>query len=258
MNPDYISLITTSKNRSEHFLQTFPSFITQYGVNYEFVLVDFGSSDFIKEKLVSEIEFRKIMFSPYLCKVIYVRLMEDLKFNHSKAKNLGAAYSGSSNILAFTDVDVFLGMDYLRYGSSIIEDGKSFFATRQQDTRGSYPKRMNNLINYGNCFIFKKDFCVARGWDESIGKCGGNDDDLFHRLKLNGLREINPINHFEARHYNILHGDEIRLKYIEDPIRGNVKDQLEEIYSNTNPSKSQYDFLLKKDGVEHEELYVRG
>ena len=39
------SLITTVKNRLNHFLQTFPSAISQRGVEYELVYVNFHSND---------------------------------------------------------------------------------------------------------------------------------------------------------------------------------------------------------------------
>lgn len=101
---DCASLIITAKNRVEHFIQVFPSLITQYGINYELVLVNFASSDNLESELLSEIQKRKIMFSPYLLKIVYVKLLDDIKFNPRKAKNLGVCYSGG-NILSFSDVD---------------------------------------------------------------------------------------------------------------------------------------------------------
>jgi glycosyltransferase involved in cell wall biosynthesis len=44
------SLIITVKNRLEQFLQTFPSAITQYGVDYELIYVNFHSNDNFEER----------------------------------------------------------------------------------------------------------------------------------------------------------------------------------------------------------------
>ena len=251
-----VSLIVTAKNRVEHFIQTFPSLITQYGLNYELVLVNFASSDNLDAELRSEINKRKIMFSPYLEKIILVKLLEDIKFNPRKAKNLGVGYS-NCNILAFSDIDTFLGMDYLSYWSSFIIEKQSFFATRQQDSRASLPCRLKKEINYGNIIVFTSDFYDISGWDESVTSYGGDDDDFCHRLKLKGLREINPISFMQAKQYSILHGDELRTEFMEDAERGCKEQKFEQIYGNKNYNNTACEFLCKKDGVIAKTLWAR-
>ena len=75
------SLITTVKNRLNHFLQPFPSAISQYGVDYELIYVNFHSNDGFEDHLRSECSFREPMFSPNLKGVKQVKLLEDLNFS---------------------------------------------------------------------------------------------------------------------------------------------------------------------------------
>ena len=63
-----IRLITTVKNRLTHFLQTFPFMISQYGENYELIVVNYYSSDNFEEEFFKEIQRRKETFSPFLNK----------------------------------------------------------------------------------------------------------------------------------------------------------------------------------------------
>lgn len=253
---NHVSLIVTVKDRVDHFIQTFPSLITQYGVCYELVLVNFNSTDSLEKTFLDEIAKREIMFSPYLRKIVYVKLLEDLKFNPRKAKNLGVAnVSSYSDILAFSDVDTFLGMDYLSYWASKIEVNASFFVTRQQDTKAALPCRLKKEINYGNIIVFKEDCYDIKGWDESVTSYGGDDDDFCHRLKLKGLREINPITFVDAKQYSILHEDDLRRPLMEDTNRGIKEDKFEKIYSNKIHDKSECIFLHKTGGVVVQNIY---
>ena len=239
-----ISLIVGNKNRTNHFVQTFPSMITIYGVQYELVIVDFHSEDDLNEDLMYGMNeaFREIM-SPYLSKVRYIRLDENLKYNARKAKNLGAKYA-EGNILAFTDADVILGMNYFEHVKNV-DPRKSFVATRIQDTRANYPKRISPEINYGNCLVSKIDFERIGGWDESIPYYGGDDDDFYHRLKLSGLKEVNPKDSVDAKQYSILHGDEHRLTHLEDTARRSANSEFEKIYSNKMYENVNNDFYYK-------------
>jgi len=247
---DYPAIIVTAKNRVDHFIQVFPSLITQYGVNYEVVLVDFASNDELRSQVDKEITLRQIMFSPYLQKIIYVELQEDLKFNPRKAKNLGVAnVSNDVNIIAFSDIDTFIGIDYLCYWISKIEQNQSFFVTRQQESRASYPRRLKPEINYGNIIVSKSDFDGIGGWDESVGHYGGDDDDFCHRLKLKGLREINPISHTDARQFSILHNDDRRTKLMEVCVGTDKIENFRKIYENQIYKNNCCNFLTKTTNI---------
>tara|TARA_R110002110_G_scaffold338308_4_gene548767 strand:+ start:442 stop:1224 length:783 start_codon:yes stop_codon:yes gene_type:complete len=255
------SLIVTVKNRLNQFLQTFPSAISQYGVDYELIYVNFHSNDKFEDHLRSEASFREPMFSPYLKRIKQVKLLEDLKFSPRKSKNMSIPYTDpSSKVLAFSDADVFISSNYLHYWSKKVIIYKSFVATRVQDSMASIPSRIKKEINYGNFLVSKKDFIDVRGLDESIKHYGGDDDDIYHRLKLKGLREINPYNAVEARNYSILHGDELRLGNFEVSERGDTKSAFERIYYNRSylsPESKFLDLSYLKDKVAEETIFEK-
>jgi glycosyltransferase involved in cell wall biosynthesis len=247
-------IIVTIKNRLNHFLKTFPFLVSQYGRSYDLVLVDFHSNDNFQEHLLKEIEFRKDTFSPFLDKIKCVQLLEDFKFNPRKARNLGASYYRDKDVVfVFSDADVFLGMTYVDYWSEKIKEKKSFVATRIQDTKASFltsrahgPSRLKSEINYGNFLVHSDDYFTINGFDENVGHYGGDDDDIYHRLKLYGLREINPYNSNESRQYSIVHGDEERLLNLENPKRVKVSDAYNKIYDNTEFFTENSKFLEVK------------
>jgi predicted glycosyltransferase involved in capsule biosynthesis len=241
-----IRLIVTIKNRLSHFLQTFPFMISQYGKMYELVVLDYHSNDHFEEEFRKEIKARQETFSPYLNKIIYIKLFEDLKFNLKKARNLATSYFDSqSSIFAFSDADVFLGMTYLTHWSEKVNKNKTFVATRSQDTRASYPCRIKPEVNAGNFLVSSEDFFKVQGHDENMSRYGGGDDDLFHRLKLSGLREINPYNENEARQYSIIHDDELRLRDLEIPERVKKEEAFENIYANKDCVLKENKFIKR-------------
>lgn len=244
-----VSIIVTVKNRVEHFIQTFPSLITQYGVPYELIFVDFYSEDGFTECLVNEIEKRKIIFSPYLKKITTYRVNTPIKFNSGKAKNLGAYYA-SGEYLAFSDIDVFLGMNYLTHTIGKIEKsifGLSFYSTRKQhyllNKLGGV--RILPEINYGNMVVGKEWYDFIKGHNENNLTWGGDDDELMHRMKLFGLHEINPENACDANHYSILHGDELRRKELEDTTVEHTRNKMAWAHSATEPYNKAYGFVDK-------------
>lgn len=239
-----ISLIVSVKNRIQHFEKIISSLITQRidGAVYELVIVDYHSNDGLQQFLKQKIKTYRDIFSPELTCVKTAIVNNDLKFNPRKSKNLGAKVS-SGEIFAYTDADVFLAMDYLNYWKSFVRYTKSFVATRVQANKQADSKRIRPEINYGNCLVTREDFYSINGWDESVSNYGGDDDDFYHRLQLRGLREINPKDFIEAKQYSILHGDELRLRELEDPTRCDAVSRFAEIYSNKNYTSTESNFL---------------
>lgn len=245
------SLIVTNKNRTEHLKQVFPSLITQRGINYRLILVDFDSEDDFKAEVPEWIHRYKDIISPDLKEICFTYLKESRKFNPREAKNLGAQiakFRCEQGFLAFSDSDVFLGMDYLHHNISKIAsvDGNAFVAHRVQETRANLPRRIDKDINYGNVVCRWIDFQMIDGWDESVKHYGGDDDDLYHRLKVYGCRELNPVSRTDARQYSILHGDELRLSNFEISERQNSEKAFDKIYEKDYFHNSHCDFLNEK------------
>tara|TARA_R110000824_G_scaffold328069_1_gene514894 strand:- start:62 stop:835 length:774 start_codon:yes stop_codon:yes gene_type:complete len=253
-----ITIVITVKNRCEHFLQTFPSAITQYGTDYNILYVDFVSDDGFQESILEEVRKREKMFSPYLNRIEYCLSEEDLKFNPRKARNIGFHFaSQDSDKIAFSDVDVFIGMDYLSYWSNKVVCGEAFVATRVCESRAGFPFRLRPEINYGNVIVSSADYERVRGFDEGVGSWGGDDDDLYHRLKLSGLREINPHNEFEAKQYSILHGDKLRLSFMENQDRNEKESTWEYIYGQTDCVNKNDDYFNGNAVFNKEILYSK-
>ena len=239
-----VKLIVTIKNRAEHFIQSIPFLLSQYGIDYELIIVDYHSNDGFNEILISETELRKPTFSPFLKKIHVIRLTEDLKFNLTKARNLGPAFfSEGGQVYCFTDIDTFLSMNYLKFWSDKVVKNKTFTTSRKQESRASLPSRLRAEVNGGNCCVYSDDFFEIRGYDESMLSWGGDDDDLYHRLKLVVLREINPYNANDALQYSILQGEELRLKYLEVPERAPKQETFDKIYLNQSIENNNSDFL---------------
>lgn len=236
-----ISIITTVKNRLDHFKKVFPSLVTQnQNQNYEIIFVDYASNDNFKEELTHCIKYYKPLFSDKLKSIKRVFLDFDVPFNSGKAKNLGSVFS-SSKWLSFTDIDVFLSMNYHRHWLDFLNQSENiFFSSRVQETTEHKSSRVSPRINYGNMIVRSNNFLEIGGFDEENLSWGGDDDDIIHRLKLLGLREINPHTDLDAEHITILHGDEDRLTYLESKEKSKeiTTKKINKIYKNK-------DFLCK-------------
>jgi predicted glycosyltransferase involved in capsule biosynthesis len=241
-----IKLVVTIKNRTEHFLQSIPFLLSQYGADYELVIVDYYSNDNFNDVFDTEINKRKPTYSKFLKSIYKISLKEDLKFNLKKAKNLGLAFFkdyDNNSIVCFSDIDTFISMNYLSFWSEKTFLNKTFCTSRKQESMACLPSRIQPEINNGNCFIHIQDFIEIGGYDESMLTWGGDDDDLYHRLKLKGLREINPYNSKDALQYSILHGEELRLASLEVKERAPKEETFNKIYSQKTFFNENSNFL---------------
>ena len=240
-----VSLIVTIKNRVQHFIQTFPSMVTQYGIPYELTLVDFHSEDGFGPVLIAEARMRQMMFSPFLERIKCLHVGKSLKFNSGKAKNLGAAFATmGTELLAFSDVDTFLSMDYLHHSLSKLDPPHlSFYCTRLAGTKFFRSQRLLPEINYGNMVIPCEAYHLLGGHDESNQTWGGDEDELIHRMKLAGLIEINPKTPIDARQYSILHDDELRKQELEDDSTTPPEEKIKWTESAETPFNRNFGFV---------------
>jgi|GEM_PF-4992223 len=256
------SVVVTIKNRKEHFLKTFSSLVTQQQPSaYEVIFVDYGSQDGFGESLKKEIVRYTDLFSNSLKAIERVSVEQDIRFNSGKAKNLGARFC-RGNFLSFSDADVFLGMDYHRHWLQVLSrNEKYFFSSRVQETTETRPHRVSSKTNYGNMIVSKFDFFEVGGFNENNPTWGGDDDDIIHRLKLYGLREINPHDVYESHHTSIVHDDELRTKFLESSEKNSEisKQKFEAIYNNScfvNPNFLSF-YEENKNLVTVERIYER-
>jgi glycosyltransferase involved in cell wall biosynthesis len=256
------SIVVTIKNRKEHFLKTFSSLVTQQQPwSYEVNFVDYGSQDDFGESLKKETVRYLDLFSDSLKAINRIVIEDDVKFNSGKAKNIGFHFS-SGNFVSFSDADVFLGMDYHRHWIQLLtRNDKYFFSSRVQETTECSSRRVTPKTNYGNMIVTKSSFAAVGGFDENNPTWGGDDDDIIHRLKLYGLREINPHDVYESHHTSIIHNDELRIKFLESMEKNSEisKQKFEAIYNNScfiNPSFLSF-YNDNKSLVKVERVYER-
>ena len=68
------SLIVGIKNRVHHFVQTFPFLLSQRGIEYELIIVDFYSKDGLQKTFNEEYDKRRETISENLKQIKYIRI----------------------------------------------------------------------------------------------------------------------------------------------------------------------------------------
>lgn len=112
--------------------------------------------------------------------VTVVRVDDDPGFCLPRARNVGAQ-STTSPWLCFIDVDVKIAPGWVQW------------MTDNLDTSGFYRASKVNgeriLDTWGTVLCSRKGFMDVGGYDEVFRGWGGEDDDLYERLKLGGYAE---------------------------------------------------------------------
>jgi glycosyltransferase involved in cell wall biosynthesis len=189
------SIIVTCKNRLSHLKITLPTFLSQE--NSEVIVVDYGCA---------EGSFSWV--STNFPEVKSLRVDDDPIFCLSRARNIGAKIA-NGHYLFFVDADIKIIGNVLAH----IKLEKNFF----YQVKNSH---MNNLG--GTCIVPKDAFHMIGGYDEAFVGWGGEDKDLYYRLKLIlSLSEIEN-NFFEP----IKHNSDIRQISIMSGGVGNLANSL--------------------------------
>ena len=179
-----VCYVTTCKGRLSHLQQTLPCIVGQPGIAC--VVVDYGCPDGAADWVISN--------HP---EVGVVRVADDSSFNASRARNLGAA-AMDTPWLAFFDADVFCSPQF----ASIVVP---------QLRRGYYyrPEPVTPQT-WGSIICHRADFAAIGGYDEAFMGWGGEDDDLYARLAMSGLRQAT----FPAALISeIAHDDALRVRF---------------------------------------------
>jgi glycosyltransferase involved in cell wall biosynthesis len=160
------SIITTCKGRLAHLRQSLPRFLQQ--ADSETVVVDYDCPDGTTAAVERD-------FPP--ARVVAVR--EAPLFNPAHARNLGAA-AAQGEWLVFVDADILVAPDFLETAAAGLKGpGTVFrFGATKDGVRG---------IN-GTCILHRDDFAALGGYDEVLDCYGGEDNDLYFRLELLGVR----------------------------------------------------------------------
>jgi hypothetical protein len=157
------AIVTTCKGRLDHLKQTLPQFAKQ--IDTQVVVVDYAcpqrAGDWVKEN------FPEVS-------VVEVAGGEYFRANH--ARNLGAARAEAAYLI-FLDADTLIADDFVaRVAPSM---------ARNVFLRFRLPGR--NDLN-GACVVPADIFHAVGGYDEVIEGYGGEEQELYWRLKRRGLQ----------------------------------------------------------------------
>lgn len=189
-----IAFITTCKGRLHHLKQTLPRFVSC--APDEIVVVDYGCPDgsaaWVEENF-PDVQVVRVTDDPYFCL--------------SRARNKGAAIVGSE-WLCFIDADMLVDSEWVAWMRESLQDGCFY---RVEEIEGDRDRNA-----WGTCICPRSAFQAVGGYDEIMRGWGGEDDDLYLRLRSFGLVE----REFPAKFASgIPHGDEERTAFHENKNR---------------------------------------
>ena len=184
-----VSFVTVCKGRLSHIKETLPKLIQE--APEEIIFVDYAcpenSGDYVKENFPS---------------VKVIKVKDDEGFCLPRGRNIGAAQA-SSEYICFMDADINVQagfVDWIRWNANL----KSFYRHEKQ-LDGIRAKE-----TWGTFIVAKNDFNKIGGFDEVFRGWGGEDDDIYMRLKM---AEVNEVEYPHDLITAITHGDEIRTTF---------------------------------------------
>jgi glycosyltransferase involved in cell wall biosynthesis len=163
-----LAFVTTCKGRLHHIQQTLPLLVAESPA--EIVVVDYGCPQGVGEWVASNYP-----------EVTVVRVDDDPGFCLPRARNLGAQET-SANWLCFIDADVKVVPGWVQWMAENL-DPRCFY-------RASMVNGERIKDTWGTVLCTREAFADVGGYDEAFRGWGGEDDDLYERLKLLGYREL--------------------------------------------------------------------
>lgn len=175
-----VAFITTCKGRLHHIQQTLPLIIAEFPA--EIVVVDYGCPQRVGDWVATNYPA-----------VTVIRVDDDPGFCAARARNLGA-HKTTAPWLCFIDGDIKVESGWLQWMADNL-DSRCFY--RADKVNGERIKD-----TWGTVLCHRKGFNDIGGYDEVFRGWGGEDDDLYERLKMAGYTEsvypaqfVNAINH---------------------------------------------------------------
>lgn len=183
-----VSLITTCKGRLAHLKETLPAFLAQ-GAGCEVIVVDYDCPD-----------GAAAWVSANHPQVRVIQVHEAPIFNACKARNRGAAVA-TGRWLAFVDADVVLPEGFCAWLAGRAREGKF------------YRLRSPAPDLFGTFMCSRSDFLEVGGYDEAMHGWGGEDRELYDRLKFTLRRTQVDVADKHIR--TIEHSDSERVRFAE-------------------------------------------
>lgn len=184
-----ISIVTVSKGRLSHLKESLPR-MTMQGVPV--IVVDYGcpeqSGHWVRQTHPE---------------VNLVEVTDDAGFSVARARNMGAA-KALTDWVAFVDADILLPDELIQRIAHDLHPGNFIRVVSQGEA--------SEQNTWGTCVIERSAFEAIGGYDETFRGWGGEDDDLYQRLKMYGLKE----HHLRDRGLSAIpHHDSLRTAHYE-------------------------------------------
>jgi glycosyltransferase involved in cell wall biosynthesis len=162
-----ISIITTCKSRLEHLKTSIESW--KYFNPAEIIVVDVSCPD-KTSKWLSE-------FHPDVRSIN----IESQSFNLAHARNVGAK-NAQFDYLFFVDADIILGQGLNEWFAKHVDS--QHYYSRVQDTP------FEGIHEQGTFLCHKLYFNKVMGYDETFNGYGGEDHDMYYKLKRIGISKV--------------------------------------------------------------------
>jgi glycosyltransferase involved in cell wall biosynthesis len=184
-----VSIITTCKGRLRHLRHSLPSFLAQ--PDSEVIVVDYDCPDNTAGVCAREFPAAHV-----------VKVYDAPRFKTSRARNLGAV-EARGEWIAFFDADIMMAPDFIRRLAPALDARGTFHRFFPTDVR------TNSAC--GSCVVRQEDYRAVDRYDEVMLGYGGEDQDLYFRLELSGVKG-------QAMDFNMLaeiiqHGDQERVRF---------------------------------------------
>lgn len=222
--PKY-SIITTSKGRWHHLVESLPVLLRQ--PDAEVIVVDYDCPDGTADNVERDFPTARV-----------ARVKGQPGFNVSHARNIGAA-EARGETLVFVDADVVVSDRFIPLVDASLSDNafaKPFTPTTPQE---------NSL--QGTCVIHKRHFDQIGGYDEVLRNYGGEDLELYERLWAARVNFM--VLEREAFDRVIDHSQEERSRFFDQ------SSQLGFLVGKVY--RVAKDIMVRMDGIENIELEIR-
>jgi glycosyltransferase involved in cell wall biosynthesis len=183
-----VAFVTTSKGRLHHVKQTLPLIAAQNPD--EIIVVDYGCPDGTSAWVKCNFPAVKV-----------VRVNDDPGFCLSRARNIGAARS-LSELICFIDADIKIGAGLIPWIKTSARSDAVY--------RAGLVNGRPNFETFGTAIIPRKIFVSIGGYDEVFRGWGGEDTDIYNRLRMSGVPSLAYLPTFVSP---ISHGDDERTKF---------------------------------------------
>lgn len=185
-----VTFVIVCKARLHHLKETLPFLLADNP--YEVIVVDYACPQNAGSWVKSNYPSVKV-----------VRLDEGQSFNLARGRNFGAQHA-SGNFLCFVDADIKVETGFVGWMTENLS-GNSFY---RQDLDGG----TRDPQTFGTAICEKSHFWNVEGYDELYSGWGGEDKDLYLKLRRDGcIERVFPHRFITA----IPHDDSERLLYFQ-------------------------------------------